>query len=173
MPKETLKPGDNLAHKAWDSFGGGTVGALLAIVAGASLLYLKFGLGLIHLSYDLPYAIRPVIQPQEAAIVYLDDDSHKMLNQPYNAPWDRSLHTHLLNRLTVDGAKAVVFDIVFSDAGPNPQSDEEFTKAIRANGKVVLAADLVPTGYGRDGVAAIQIVPPYDPFMDAAAPSLP
>src|SRR5665213_3832189 len=168
MPKETLKPGDNLAHKAWDSFGGGTVGALLAIVAGASLLYLKFGLGLIHLSYDLPYAIRPVIQPQEAAIVYLDDDSHKILNQPYNAPWDRSLHARLLNRLTADGAKAVVFDIVFSDAS-NPQADEALANAIRTNGKVVLAADNVPSGYGREGVEAKQIVPPYDPFLDAAA----
>jgi adenylate cyclase len=33
----------------------------------------------------------------------------------------------------------------------------------------VLAADYVPTGYGRDGVAAKEVVPPYDPFVEAAA----
>jgi adenylate cyclase len=171
MPKEQSKtaPNNNLARNGWDSFGGGIIGALLATTIGVLLLYLKFGLGLIHLSYDLPYAIRPAIQPQEVVIVYLDDDSHQNLNQPYNAPWDRSLHARLLNRLTAEGAKAVVFDIVFSDAGPNPQADEELAKAIRANGKVVLAADSVPTAYGRDGVVGYEIVPPYDPFMDAAA----
>jgi adenylate cyclase len=169
MPKETSKPGNNLLRKAWGFFGGGSVGALLAAGIGVLLLYLKFGIGLIHLSYDLPYAIRPIIQPQEAAIVYLDEDSHRELNQPYNAPWDRSLHARLLDRLTADGAKAVVFDIVFSDAGPNPQTDQQLATAIHANGKVVLAADNVPSGYGREGVEAKQVVPPYEPFLDAAA----
>jgi adenylate cyclase len=171
MLKQTSKPGNNLARKAWNFFGGGTVGVLLASVLGIILLNpnLKFGLGLIHLSYDLPYAIRPYIQPQEAAIVYLDEDSHKILNQPYDAPWNRSLHAQLINRMTAEGAKAVVFDIVFSDPGSNPQTDQELANAIRANGKVVLAADYVPTGYGRAGVDAYQIVPPYDPFLDAAA----
>ena len=171
MPKETSKPGNNLARRAWDSFGGGIIGALSATIIGIILLNpnLKFGLGLIHLSYDLPYAIRPYIQPQEAAIVYLDEDSHKILNQPYDAPWNRSLHAQLINRLTAEGAKAVVFDIVFSDPGSNPQTDQELANAIRTNGKVVLAADYVPTGYGRAGVDAYQIVPPYDPFLDAAA----
>jgi len=170
MSKNNFKPGpdNNPSRKSWNFFGG-TLGALLAAAAGASILYLKFGLGLVHLSYDLPYAIHPIIQPQEAVMVYLDDDSHQILNQPYNAPWDRSLHAQLINRLTAEGAKAVVFDIVFSDAGPNPQVDESLAQAIRINGKVVLAADCAPTGYGVEGVEAKQIVPPYGAFEDAAA----
>ncbi len=171
MSKENFKPGpdNNPARKAWKDFGGGIIGMVLAAAAGATILYLKFGLGLIHLSYDLPYAIRPIIQPQEAAIVYLDDDSHTILNQPYTAPWDRSLHAQLINRLTAEGAKAVVFDIVFSDAGPDTQADKALADAIHTNGKVVLAADDVPSGYGREGVEAKEIVPPYGPFLDAAA----
>jgi adenylate cyclase len=157
------------AISVWKFFSGGIIGALLATGIGVLLLFSKFGLGLVHLSYDLPYAIRPIIQPKEAVMVYLDDDSHRELNQPYNAPWDRSLHARLLNRLTTEGAKAVMFDIVFSDAGPNPSADEALANAIRVNKKVVLAADYVPTGYGRDGVAAKEIVPPYDLFADAAA----
>src|SRR6266516_5562306 len=148
---------------------GGGIGALLATATGLGLLFLKFGIGLIHLSYDLPYAIRPIIRPQEALMVYLDDDSHTELNQPRNAPWNRSLHARLIDRLTAEGAKAVVFDIVFGDAGPSTQADEELARAIRANGKVVLAADIVPTGYGREGVAAKMVVPPYSPFTEAGS----
>src|SRR5271169_2633094 len=161
MPNEKSKSSraGNPSRRAWDLFGGGTIGALLAAGAGIALLYLKFGLGLIHASYDLPYAIRPVIQPRQAVMVYLDDDSHQILNQPYNAPWDRSLHARLLNRLTAEGAKTAVFDIVFSDPGPDPRADEALAAAIRANGKVILAADYVPAGYGRDVVEGKQIVP--------------
>ena len=168
MPKETSKPGNNLLRKAWGFFGGGSVGALLAAGIGVLLLYLKFGLGLIHLSYDLPYAIRPVIQPQEAALVYVDEDSYKALEQPYNVPWDRSLYAQLVERLTAEGAKAVVFDVVFSDPGPSPEIDQRFAKAIHAQGKVVLAADIVSSSYGVLGAEEMkQIVPPYELFLDA------
>ena len=168
MLKEISKPGNNLVRKAWDFFGGGTIGALLAAGIGVLLLYVKFGIGLIHSSYDLPYSIRPIIQPQGAAIVYMDDDSFKILDQPYGGAWNRSLHAQLLNRLTAAGAKAVVFDIVFSGA-TKPQDDQEFADAIRKNGKVIIAADSVPAGYGMGGVDAKQIIPPYDPFIDAGA----
>lgn len=171
MPEEQFKfsDGGNPSRRAWNLRGGGIVGAVLATGLGVALLHLKFGLGLIHASYDLPYAVRPPIRPSEAVMVYLDDDSHQILNQPYNAAWDRSLHTQLLNRLTADGARAVVFDIVFSDAGPILRVDDALAAAIRANGRVVLAADCVPAGYGREGVEGKQIVLPYAPFADAAA----
>jgi len=159
----------NLLREGGKQFGSGTVGALLAILAGLAFFYLRFGLGLVHLSYDLPFAIRPVVHPQEAVMVYLDDDSHRELNQPYNAPWDRSLHARLLNRLTAEGARAVVFDIVFSDAGPSAPADAALVNALRSNKTAILAADDVPSGYGLDGVAAKEIIPPYDPFADAAA----
>ena len=149
-------------------FWGGVVGASLAVTAGLVLLYVKFGLGLIHLSYDLPFAFRPRVQPAEVVMVYLDEDSHKNLKQPYNAPWDRALHAQLIDRLTAEGARAVLFDIVFSDPGPSPEADQQLARAIRANGKVVLAVDCVPTLYGRD-VAAKQFVPPDPLFSDAAA----
>ena len=168
MLKEKFKS-NRSAREAWKSFGGGIIGALLAITIGTGLLYLKFGLGLVHASYDLPYAIRTTILPPEVVMVYLDDESHQILNQPYNAPWDRSLHAQLLNRLTAEGAKAVAFDIVFSNPGPSPQADEALATAIRANGRVVLAADDVPAAYGWEGVEAQQIVPPHAPFADAAA----
>lgn len=150
---------------------GSIVGALLATTMGFILIRFQFGLGLVHLSYDLPFAVAPIVRPSEAVMVYMDDESYKNLNQDQNAPWDRALHAQLLNRLTAAGAKAVAFDIVFNNPGPRPESDEAFAKAIRAQGKVVLAADVVATGYGRqdEGVAMNALVLPCDLLRDAAA----
>jgi len=148
-------------------FWAGVIGAALAVGLGLSALYLKFGLGLVHLSYDMPYAIRPTIWPQEAVVIGLDEDSHLALNQPLNAPWSRDLHAQLLERLSTEGAKAVVFDIVFSGPGRDVEADDRFAKAIHAMGKVVLAADVRPAGYGRDAVAAKKIDPPLELFRDA------
>jgi adenylate cyclase len=149
-------------------FIGGWIGAVLAVTVGVGLLSLKFGLGLVHLSYDLPFAICPRVQPQQVIIVYMDDESFKELKQPENAPWDRALHARLLDHLTAEKAKGAAFDIVFSDPGPNAEADAQFARAIRANGKVALPADVVATGYGTDGAGMHALVMPYDPFKDAA-----
>ena len=171
MSTEKSQPGSGarFARLFRGKFGAGCLGAVLAVVAGVIVLHEKFGLGLVHLSYDLPYAFRPQLQPREAVMVYLDEDSHRELNQPLNAPWNRTLHAKLIDRLTAEGAKAVVFDIVFSGPSSDVAADEALAKAIRTNGRVVLAADCVITGYGRDGVAARQIDPPFEPLMEAAA----
>jgi adenylate cyclase len=147
---------------------GGLIGAAVAFFCGLVLhgAFGEFGLELIQRSYDYPFGPRPPIPVNEVVMVYLDEESHRELNQPFNAPWDRSIHARLLDRLTEEGARAVVFDIVFSDPGPNPVADEYFTRAIRANGKVILAADSVP---GEQFVQAKTIVPPYSPFREAAA----
>src|SRR6185437_9844452 len=91
----------------------GLVIAVVTVLAGILLLELKvkdvsIGAGLVNLSYDLPFNLRKNIWPDEAVIVYLDDQSRVALNQPSNAPWDRSLYAQLLERLTAGGAKAVV-----------------------------------------------------------------
>ena len=148
---------------------GGIIGAALAVGVGLALLFFKFGLGLVHLSYDLPFAIKPIIQPQEVVMVYLDDDSHRELNQPYNAPWDRALHARLIDRLTAEHARAALFDIVFSDPGPSAETDAELVRAIKANGKVVLAVDCVPVAYGVDGLLAKKFEPPHPMFSEVAA----
>ena len=148
---------------------GGGIGAVLAVGVGLAFLLFKFGLGLVHLSYDLPFALKPIVQPQDVVMVYLDDDSHKELNQPYNAPWDRALHAQLIDRLTAEGARAVLFDIVFSDAGPSAAADADLARAIKTSGKVVLAVDCVPAAYGVDGALAKQFTPPQPLFSDVAA----
>jgi PAS domain S-box-containing protein len=75
------------------------------------------------------------------AVVYLDLASYKEYDLDPLKPWPRELHAELLHRLTTNGVRAVVFDVVFSGAGPNAAADETFVKAIRENGHVVLASD--------------------------------
>jgi adenylate cyclase len=124
---------------------GGSVGAGLAIGLGWLLVGFHLGDQLKHLSYDLLFALRADMRIEEAVIVYLDDISHQGLKQSFLEPWDRSLHAQLVERLTADGAKAVVFDIVFADPWHKGEGvDERFAKALRAHGRVFLAALELP-----------------------------
>jgi adenylate cyclase len=127
---------------------------------------LKLGQALIHLSYDVPFRWRPTTQPQEVVLVYLDDASHEALGQPYNDSWDRGLYARLVDRLTAEGARAVAFDIVFSTPNTrNPQGDVEFARALKANGKTILAADYLPSQEG-EGMTVFRA---FDNLFDAAA----
>jgi adenylate cyclase len=150
--------------QAWK---GAVVGAILTASLGSALLLFDFRLGeaLVRLSYDLPFRARPIVPAAEVVLVYLDDASHRDLGQPYTAPWDRGLYARLLERLTAETARAVTFDIIFSDPNPeHPDGDERFANAIKANGKVVLGADYMPAPGG--GMTFIRAMPA---FRDVAA----
>jgi adenylate cyclase len=168
-------------RKLAQNWKGGGIGAFLAVGLGLGMLLpnleigqvkfklgenrLKFGESLIHLSYDLPFALRPVKPPQEVVLVYLDDASHVELGQPYSSPWDRGLYAKFLNRLTVEHARGVSFDMVFSNTNyDHLQGDESFARAIKENGKVVLGAD-----YGPNPEGGFAFYRPMYIFYDAAA----
>jgi adenylate cyclase len=133
------------------------------------LMLTPLGIKLAQWSYDFPFRVRGVVYPGEAALVYMDEESHRDLAQPYDKPWDRSLHAKLLRRLTAQHVKGVVFDIVFSGPGADPKADEELARAIKENGKVILAADYREGGYGTaQAEATRKFDPPYDLLDDAA-----
>jgi len=120
---------------------GGTAVVLTALVGVILLLY-PIGGGVTRASFDLPFVLRPNIAVNDVVLVYLDKVSHEELNQPTTAPWDRSLHARLVDRLTQDGAKAIVFDILFTDPSANPTADEQFARAIERSRRVVLCGNL-------------------------------
>lgn len=102
---------------------------------------------MVHLSYDFLTVIRGDRKTDEAVLVLLDERSHKQLNQPLNAPWDRALHAQMIDRLTAAGARVIVFDVVFSDPGlQGPAVDERLAAAIKSSGRVILGADRIVTG---------------------------
>src|SRR5438445_2371102 len=124
-------------------------------------------------SFDLCKFARPDLSASEVVIIYIDEDSLKELNKSLLVPMKRSFHAALLERLKRDGAKAVVMDIVFSDAG-NENDDTRFTDAIRSNGRVVLGVDYNPEeeNAGQQSVGLATLKPltfPYAPFAEAAA----
>jgi CHASE2 domain-containing sensor protein len=118
----------------------GVIGAVIAVVLGLGFLMLApLGQGLRALSYDIPLVLRTKIPVQDASIVSIDEESYLETHQNPTNLWDRSLHIELLQRLLAQGAKAVVFDILFDTPWPDPQVDERFAEAIaRATNRVVL-----------------------------------
>ena len=155
-----------------------SLGVGLVLVAGFALLNLnsRMSSALRFASYDWAYDLSWVKQrpPSAEAItmIYIDEASYVDFQQPFNQPWDRSIHARLLDRLAADGAKAVIFDVVFSDPGPDPETDKKFTDAIRRNGHVILAADYSenrPSSDTQGRSVEMTLVMPYAPFAEAAA----
>lgn len=122
-----------------------------------------------RLSYDLPYALRNDLPASQAVIVYLDDISHTELKQTFGEPWDRNLHAQLIERLTKDGAKAIVFDVLFSnEASTNQEADAHLAREMKENGRVFIGSNFYqretqPGAFGR------WVELPFAPFREAAA----
>ncbi|MGR4863680.1 CHASE2 domain-containing protein [Caulobacter sp. LARHSG274] len=61
-------------------------------------------------------------------------------------PWSRARHAAMIDRLTQAGAKAIVYDVLFSQPAPNPADDAALATAIARSGKVYLPQFLEPSG---------------------------
>jgi PAS domain S-box-containing protein len=151
----------------------------VAVLLAALSLWLlspgsRLGASLGRASYDWSQRMLPqfVFSNPPVVIVYLDLDSYRREQQNPLEPWSRALHAQLLRRLTSAGARAVVFDIIFDEPGTDAAADHEFADALRANGRVVLAAEISPSSRETpqtEGVQTLQLTLPAKPLRDAAA----
>ncbi len=150
----------------------GAIGAASAVFLG--FLFLFFPPGerlnvLARLSYDIPFALRPHIDVKDSAVwvIYMDEGSHSKLKQYPGKVWSHSLHEQLLRRLTKGGAAAVIFDVVFSPASETNRDDLALAKAMRENGRVLIAAETesIKTASGSEVLARVW---PDEPFFTAA-----
>jgi adenylate cyclase len=121
----------------------GAVAAGLTVGLGLTYLITDLGGSLARSSYDALSRWHVPPKPTEAVLVALDDESHKVLQQPGNLPWDRALHARLIERLNAAGARLIVVDILFDNPGPNPAADDALANAIRARTNVVLCGEIV------------------------------
>jgi CHASE2 domain-containing sensor protein len=144
----------------------GTVAALVTALAGWLLLLpLHTPNPLVRWSYDLLQPLLPADTSSDIAIIYMDEQAMQDYRITPGQPWPRSLYARLLNRLTQDRPKVVVFDVTMTQAG-DPAEDAALAAAIRANGRVVLAGDKVPV----QGVSVgYTIVPPLESLETNAA----
>ncbi|MCI0746085.1 MAG: adenylate/guanylate cyclase domain-containing protein [Verrucomicrobia subdivision 3 bacterium] len=139
----------NLRRQFSKNWTASLAGAAIATLAGLGVHVLPFGRGLTSWSYDLLTVSKPVVVPTNAVLVLMDEASHDKLGQPLNAPWDRTLHAQLVNKLSAEVARVIVFDIVFSDPmRGNPAADTTFAEAIARSRRVILAADHELVGSG-------------------------
>jgi adenylate cyclase len=160
----------SLGRRLRNKWTGPVVGAMIAVAVGLALTKTTVGEKLVFMSYDLPFSFRPWIYPTGIELVFLDDTSFTQLGQSKSVPLDRRLHAKLIRRLTKEGARAVVFDIVFSDPNPDTNIDNEFIQAVKENGRVILSADKVSPAQNLPGISAIsEFVPPFDALSDACA----
>ena len=114
--------------------------AALTAVAGLLCLGDPWRSWFERVSYDLPFLFAPKGSFADVIVVERDQKSYDELIQKYDQKWDRSLYARLLDKLTADAAKLVVFDIFLDDPGTK-ETDDLLAGAIRTNGSVVLAAD--------------------------------
>jgi adenylate cyclase len=124
-----------------------------------------------YVSYDWLFLLRERLNqhppPQEACIVFLDEESHSRLEQPMNEPWDRRLYAQLVDRLVAAGARAIVFDIIFLEQKRflDPEGDKALAEAVqRAGGRVVVT---MSTQYGRGSGGVPGAIPPYRQLRNA------
>ena len=147
---------------------GGGIATALTVLVGAAFFFSPFGGSLTRVSYDLPFALRAELPANEVALVYLDEASHQELKQPLAAPWDRSLHARLIERLTAAGAKAIVFDILFAGPSGDATADAKLAEAIRQSQRVILGGNFNQRET-TPGAAARWEELPHEPFLSASA----
>src|SRR4051812_26436661 len=117
-------------------------GCAVAVATGFACLRYTFADPLTRTSYDLPFIWRATLDTHEIVLVYLDEESAKQLKQPIDDIWNRNLHVPLLERLTRDGARLVVYDIVFDTASADASRDDAFAAALQSFGKAILGGAL-------------------------------
>jgi len=119
-------------------------GAGLCAMAGLALqIFPVLGGWIANWSYDAAVMLKPPsAPPEEVVIVYMDEKSFRELRQEPRS-WDRALHAGLIERLTRDQARLVALDVLLPDLG-TPSTNALLARALRDNGRVVLAAGFAP-----------------------------
>jgi adenylate cyclase len=130
------------------------IAAAVVVVAGLGALVSRHTGGFLQrlewMAYDwrVRQAFRDTaLTAENLGFVYIDDDSLAAINRDrgHHWPWPRHLHGELVRQLHAGGAKAVGFDIRFSELHHAPggrvsDSDEAFARDLRAAGNVALGA---------------------------------
>ena len=99
---------------------------------------------------DLQFTLRgPVMPGPETVIATIDE---KSINRLGRFPWPRSTWGRVVDRLTEEGAKVIVFDVFFTEP-ETVASDDLFQRAVMRSGRVVLPVvfDFTEGGYKESG----------------------
>lgn len=146
-------------------------GIALTVAVGLAGIYWPLTRTLDHWSFDLPFLWRSPIRVDDFVVVHMDAGSAAELGQPLGAAWDRRRHAQLIDRLTDEGARLIVYDVLFLTPGPDAAADAELERAIRRNQRVVLAGGHRSVATIVDGTNRLYRtlpLPPLRRFREAA-----
>ena len=147
-------------------------GLLLALIPGVLGIALTYWPPAISLEkaggLDMLFHLRGTRPPPaNVCVVAIDDESYGVIGRDKALAWPRALHAELIDTLTAEGAKAIAFDILFTDKSGDTEADAELERAIKDSKIVILGASVVTTD---DPLFhQTQIEEPYEPFRNAAA----
>ena len=139
--------------------------AAATVLLGWIVLVTPLGVGLVQWSYDFLQLFLPRHSYSDPVIIHMDQEALQDYQLKPGQAWPRAIHARLVDRLTRDQARVVVFDVTLTQPG-DPAADDLLAQAIRRNGRVVLAGDRVPV---RGIELSYTIVPPYALFETNAA----
>lgn len=139
-------------------------GAVVTALCGLALSFGNIGEKFTAASYDNLFRFGGRPTSNTVMVVQMDDASATALGTE-RFDWDRGLQTKLLAKLTADGCRLVVFDVLFRKE-KDAQRDQDLAAAMRAHGRVVLMADLADRSTSQ--VDANQVTQPHPKFLAAA-----
>jgi adenylate cyclase len=148
----------------------GIVGLAVSLLDIAQEIEADTGLGTL---FALRGTRRP---PSDVVVVSVDRESSERLNvSPQPGKWPRSLHARLVETLTKRGARAIIFDLYFSEPS-SASEDNAFADAMGKARNVVLAGPLqlieVPSSEGGPARVSehriVKLVEPIVPLSQAA-----
>ena len=122
---------------------------------GRSMVIILVGIGLVMLvtwfvpaltltSQNVLFRLRGPIEPSRDIVILAIDD--RSLQQVGPWPWRREIMAEILDRLTPAHPRVIGIDVIYSEqlegADTTRDSDRLLAESIRANGRVVLPAQL-------------------------------
>ena len=137
------------------------VGAALAVLCGWLLWQSSLGEPWENVSYDYLFRFGSHAVTNQLVFVEMNAGSARDFQE------ERSQHTKLLDKLTEDDSRLVVFDVLFRKPSADKNTDAELAAAMRRNGRVVLIADV--DNQTTHDLESARLILPGDIFLNAAA----
>jgi adenylate cyclase len=140
---------------------GQQAGIIIALIVALTLSLLHFTNArffdiLEDKTLDLRFTMRGKIAPGPETVIAAIDE--KSINKLGRFPWPRSVWGRVVDRLTEEGARVIVFDVFFTEP-ENVESDDLLQQAIRRSGRVILPVvfDFSEAGYKESGFTDKQL----------------
>jgi CHASE2 domain-containing sensor protein len=141
------------------------LGAALAVLGGLLLWATPLGDAWTNASYDYLFRFGTRAVTHQVTLILMDNAAFDQFHQTRGQPWDRALHTQLLNKLADDGCALVAMDSFFRSTN-NLATDTALAAAMARQRNLVLMAE--QSSVTHPGLDGAQPVLPAELFLRAA-----